>query len=83
MYMANGGATTDQSTERERVLEQVELEFQEDEPEINDHEQEEPVTTEQEGLRHYQLTRVRSRRQIRVPARYAQAGTVSFAFHVA
>ena len=40
------------------------------------------MTTGQGGPRDYQLARDRSRRQIRTPARYAHANTVSFAFNV-
>ena len=70
--------TIDDST----VFEQVELmvpentPHQEGETDENDQEQEEIVHTKQSTLSNYQLARDRQRRQIKTPARYAQADTV-------
>ena len=45
--------------------------------------QEEREPASQSDLQNYQLTRDRTRRQIRVPSRYAQAEIVSYALSVA
>ena len=87
--MADGGEIVEKSTKNKSNFEQVELEFpsgsdhQNDETGNGDQDQEEHMPIEQEGLHDYQLARDRLRRQIKTPARYAQAETVSFAFNIA
>ena len=87
MYMVLVGVVEEQFDLAKKVPEHVEVQIpkrsdnQEIEP-VQDDDQQEEMPADQETFRNYQLAKDRSRRQIRTPAKYAQADVISFAFNV-
>ena len=89
MYMEEEEKSATKTNDSEIITEHVELVvpegpvYQRSETDENDQEQEETMPIEQATSSNYQLARHRHRRQIKTPARYAQANTMSFALSIA